>query len=81
MSGKAKKSNKNSSSSSSSMDLDIQSNNAASSSSVNDILNDIVATLDTATEINTPTFKPLRKENSKDTIYTIIRISDVEKRW
>ena len=83
MSGKAKKSNKNSSSSSSSssMDLDVQSNNAASSSSVNDTLNDIVETLDTATEINTPTFKPLRKENYKDTINTIIGISDVEKRW
>ena len=83
MSSKAKKSNKNSSSSSSSssMDLDIQSNNATSSSNVNDTLNDIVATLDTSTEINTPTFKPLRKENYKDTINTIIRISYVEMRW
>tara|TARA_B100000902_G_scaffold387821_1_gene432507 strand:- start:959 stop:2530 length:1572 start_codon:yes stop_codon:yes gene_type:complete len=81
MSSKSKKSKTNTTASSSSMDLDIQGNNAASSSSVNNTLNDIISTLDTATEINTPTFKPLIKKNNKDTINTIIGISDVEMRW
>lgn len=74
--GKSSKSSKsNTSNNSNDSPMNIDNNN------FDTMMDNITSTLDTATEINVPEFKPLKKKHSKDTIYNIIRISDVEKHW